>query len=54
MTTFYTLKDAISAGWFVYDRYRDGYLVKQFFIGAGWKIGRVVLAKGAAARESAR
>lgn len=42
-TTFASVGAAVKAGWTIYDRTPDGYLIKQFFIGGGWKIGRVVI-----------
>lgn len=46
-TTFRSAKDALAAGWTIYDRLHDGYLIKQRFA-TGWKIGRIIIppAKG--------
>ena len=43
VTTFTSLADAMRAGWMVYDRTSDGYLIKQFFAIGGWKVGRIIL-----------
>lgn len=45
-TTFASAGEALKAGWTIYDRTHDGYLIKQHFIGGGWKIGRIVIPHG--------
>lgn len=51
MITFRSVGDALRAGWTIYDRTADGYLIKQR-TGEGWQLGQIVIPQEAK-RESA-